>query len=167
MLMGRDVSMDRPAGGIAGQMLPGISKRITGAQSESEGNMPEMTPEELTRLSTLEVSTKELQVRVDFYDRILDRMDKSLSQNSESLKALVRLEEKHQSLDKEAASIASTLESEIQKRQKENDDLFKRIRDMEGSSSLSSHFRSILEKVILVVGGAAIYSFIASNSSLT
>lgn len=106
-----------------------------------------MTPGEQERLKALEV-------RADFYDRILDRMDRSLEQNGTALKTLVRLEERHQSLDKATANIAQTLQSEIVSRKQVEDSLFARVRELEGDGGLSNHFRINVERVILIVAGA-------------
>jgi hypothetical protein len=119
-----------------------------------------MTPDERDRLNRLEVSAKALEVKVDFYDRILNRIDQSLEQNSQALKSLVRLEEQHQALAKETATTAEALSLEIATRKKVEDGVFDRLRKLEGEGGMSSHFRVMAERVLLVAGGGAAYAIL-------
>lgn len=84
------------------------------------------------------------------------RMDRT----NERLEIVARLEERWSSMDQRMGILTRSFERELQRRAEIDDSMFTRVRELENSSGMNSHGRSMIERVgLIVLGGAALYLF--------
>jgi len=131
--------MDHRRGGCSIGLLPPTGSEASGTQYP-EGGVVSVTPEE--RLAAIEASLQQLFV---YIKESTDRVNNI----GEKLEIVARLEERYHSVDHRVNVLSTTLEMELARRTRIDENLFDRVRIIENQSGLNTQAYGLMVRIAI------------------